>query len=86
MQSLLFGEIRRAPRSPFGAAVSFAAHASALIWVAVLPAVGPREKPKSAYEELIKPHEKKLVWYRFNETLPDTKPETKSAGPAKAQT
>jgi TonB family protein len=86
MQASLFTETRRDPRNPFGASLSFLLHGAALAWVAVLPAAGPAGKPKSAYDELIKPHEKKLVWYRFSERLPETTPETKSSGPAQAQT
>lgn len=86
MQTSLFGETARAPRNPFAAAVSFLLHGAALIWVAVLPATTQREKPKSAYDQFIKPNEKKLVWYRFKEKLPETRAETKSVAPPKAAT
>ena len=54
MQASIFHETRRDARNPFGAGLSFLLHGAALAWVAVLPAAAPGEKPKSAYDELIK--------------------------------
>ena len=55
--------------APF--AISLAIHLSALGWVALGPRSAPPEKRQSLYEREIAPHEKKLVWYRFNEKLPN---------------
>jgi TonB family protein len=44
---------------------------SVLAWVALGPPPAAPRRQQSLYEREIKPHEKKLVWYRFNETLPN---------------
>ena len=41
----------------------------------------PAPKPKSAYLREIAPHEKKLVWYKFNEKLPEVSPPKQAAQP-----
>jgi hypothetical protein len=39
----------------------------------------PARKPLSAYQREIAPHEKKLVWYRFNDKLPEVSPPKQAA-------
>src|SRR5437879_2168307 len=51
---------------------SLAIHFSILAAVALGPAT-PRRR-QSVYAREIAPHEKKLVWYRFNDKLPDVAP------------
>jgi hypothetical protein len=41
----------------------------------------PSPKPQSAYQREIAPHEKKLVWYRFNDKLPEVSPPKQAAIP-----
>lgn len=41
----------------------------------------PARKPESAYLREIAPQEKKLVWYRFNEKLPEVSPPKPAASP-----
>jgi TonB family protein len=41
----------------------------------------PGRKPQSAYMREIAPHEKKLVWYKFNEKLPEVSPPKQAARP-----
>jgi TonB family protein len=86
MREGLFVETKLPPRGWFGSAFSFSLHACTLAWVAFGPAGAPREKQASAYEQFIKPNEKKLVWYRFSDKLPESAPQRKTAGPPKADT
>ncbi len=57
--------------------VSLIAHLGVLALVAFGPP--PSKKPESAYQRLIAPHEKKLVWYRFDKKLPEVSPPKKEA-------
>ncbi|HTM48165.1 MAG TPA: TonB family protein [Bryobacteraceae bacterium] len=75
---LLRPEGSRGPR-PAPIAVSLVAHMSLLATVALGPAPAP--KAQSAYQREIAPHEKKLVWYRFNEKLPEVSPTESKADP-----
>src|SRR5712664_1544591 len=52
--------------------VSLVAHMSVLAAVAFGPSA--TRKPESAYRGGIAPHEKKLVWYRFDKNLPEVSP------------
>jgi TonB family protein len=62
----------RPPRpAPF--TCSLLAHAAVLCWVIFGPSTS-RERPKSLYEQVIAPNEKKLVWYSFNDKLPEVSP------------
>src|SRR4051794_40518942 len=50
-----------------------------LLMLLVLGDTSPREpKPKSIYDELIRPHEKQLVWYKAPDRLPDISPAASS--------
>jgi TonB family protein len=53
--------------------VSLLVHAGVLGWVAFGPPAAA-EKRESAYQREIAPHEQKLVWYRFNNKLPEVSP------------
>jgi TonB family protein len=57
--------------------VSLIAHMSVLAAVAFGPPV--TRKPESAYRREIAPHEKKLVWYRFDKKLPEVSPPEREA-------
>jgi TonB family protein len=41
----------------------------------------PSPKPQSAYQREIAPHEKKLIWYRFKDKLPEVSPPKQAAVP-----
>src|SRR5438045_8931378 len=56
---------------------SLIAHLGVLAAVAFSPPAS--QKPQSAYQQLIAPHEKKLVWYRFDKKLPEVSPPKKEA-------
>jgi TonB family protein len=79
----IFIHERPPKRRFFGKTVSFALHAAALAYV-TMPPNRQAPPPATAYDRFIKPNEKKLVWYRFKDKLPESKPEEKSKGPAKA--
>src|SRR5690242_3121610 len=64
-------------------AFSLAVHFSILAAVALGPAT-PRRR-QSIYAREIAPHEKKLVWYRFNEKLPDVAPAKRDEHAQKAR-
>ena len=67
----------RPPRpAPF--TCSLLAHAAVLCWVIFGPSTS-RERPKSLYEQVIAPNEKKLVWYSFNDKLPEVSPAARHA-------
>src|ERR1041384_3422576 len=72
---LLHPEASKGPR-PAPVIASLIAHMSVLGAIALAPPV-PR-KP-SVYEREIAPHEKKLVWYRFDKKLPDVSPPKQEA-------
>jgi TonB family protein len=61
----------RGPR-PAPLLVSLIVHLSVIAWV-FNPSPG-HKKPESLYQREIAPHEKKLVWYRFNKQLPEVSP------------
>ena len=70
---LLRPESSRGPK-PAPLLLSLTVHASVIAWLFFVPSAGPRKKPQSLYEREIAPHEKKLVWYRFNKQLPEVSP------------
>ncbi len=47
-------------------------HGSILAWLALSPYRGPR--PRSLYEQVIKPNEKRIIWYHVQDRLPDIAP------------
>ena len=70
----------RGPR-PAPLIVSLIVHVSAAVWL-FMPSSGPASKPQSLYQREIAPHEKKLVWYRFNKQLPEVSPMKPAAAKA----
>ena len=54
--------------------ISMAFHAAVLAWVAISPELGLEESPRTLYQQVIKPNEKKLVWYRLQDKLPEVSP------------
>jgi TonB family protein len=73
---LLRPEASQGPR-PAPVIASLIAHMSVLATIALAPSA-PRKAP-SLYEREIAPHEKKLVWYRFDKKLPDVSPPKQEA-------
>jgi TonB family protein len=64
------GEPRRA--APYGLSVLI--HAAVICWLLFGPSRSPREKPLSLYDTAIRPHEKRIVWYRLRDRLPEISP------------
>jgi TonB family protein len=55
-------------------ALSAILHGAALAWIAMGASFVTEEKPKSFYEQEIKPLENHIVWYSVRNRLPDVKP------------
>src|SRR5271170_4692285 len=53
--------------------VSLIVHLCVIAWM-FSPSPGRGKRPESLYQREIAPHEKKLVWYRFNKQLPEVSP------------
>ncbi|MEO8597888.1 MAG: energy transducer TonB [Candidatus Solibacter sp.] len=72
-------------RGPLSFAVSGCLHGGVLAWVMFSGAVPPRAQ--SIYDQEIRPHEKKIVWYNLREKLPEiSSPRTQAdARPARAR-
>ncbi len=64
---------RSGPR-PLPIALSVVTHAVILSLVHFGPRVAAPPKPRSLYDEVIRPHEHELVWYSFSRKLPDVSP------------
>src|SRR5258708_37998070 len=74
-------------RGGFSFAVSGCVHGCVLTWV-VLGGAGPSQpRAQSIYDQEIRPHEKKIVWYSLREKLPEIAPAetTPETGPARAR-
>lgn len=59
--------------SPQALAFSAAIHGAILSWVVFGPPL-ETEKPKSLYQQVIAGKERKLIWYRFRDRLPEVSP------------
>ncbi|MBZ5624738.1 MAG: TonB family protein [Acidobacteriia bacterium] len=59
-------------RSSMSFAASGWVHGSILAWLALSPGKPPL--PRTLYEQEIQPHEKRIVWYRTRDRLPDIAP------------
>jgi TonB family protein len=70
-------------RSSLSFSVSGLIHATLLGLVVFGNAARDGEKPKSMYDEAIKPQEKRLVWYHLQDRLPDVAPATPARAFAK---
>jgi TonB family protein len=67
-------------RKVFSFGFSMALHGAAVAWMAMGASLVTEEKPKSIYEQEIKPHHDHIIWYSIHNRLPDVKPPaTKSA-------
>jgi TonB family protein len=60
-------------RSSVSFAVSACFHSWALAWV-ILGGSGPAERPRSIYDQEIRPSEKKIIWYNLRDKLPEISP------------
>ena len=74
---------RSGPR-PLPIAFSLLVHGGLLALVASGPVSG-RLRPQSLYEQVIKPHEHELVWYKFREKLPEVSPDKPDEQPPGAE-
>ena len=75
----MFGAARTAPLTRSGprlppVAFSLAVHAGLLGLVAFGPPPHASRRPRSLYDQVIKPREHELVWYSFHEKLPEVSP------------
>jgi TonB family protein len=76
---------RSGPR-PLPVAFSVLAHAGLLSLVALGPRPGSSPRPRSLYDEVIRPHEHHIVWYSFRQKLPEVSPlESQSYKPPGAE-
>jgi TonB family protein len=66
-------------RSSVSFAVSACLHSWALAWVILGGSAAPVERPKSIYDQEIRPNEKKIVWYSLRDKLPEISPPDASA-------
>ena len=88
---VMFGAARTAPLTrpvpgPCRWFSRFVAHAGVLSLVVLGPRSHLAERPRSLYEQVIKPHEHELVWYSFRQKLPDVSPlGNRSAQPPAAE-
>src|SRR5271165_5794371 len=64
------GPLRRAASFLLSAGL----HGSLLVWLVAGPTLQPTAKPHTVYEQEIKPHINRLVWYNLRERLPAVKP------------
>jgi len=60
-------------------ATSVCLHGFVLAWLVVSAAIQPKEPPKSIYDQEIKPHLDRLIWYNLREKLPDVRPSATAA-------
>jgi len=74
---------RSGPR-PLPIAFSLLVHGGLLALVASGPP-SSRMRPRSLYDQVIKPHEHELVWYSFREKLPEVSPEKTDDHPPGAE-
>jgi TonB family protein len=87
----MFGVAQAAPPTrsgprPLAFFVSLTVHSGLLGLVILGPAPQPGRRPRSLYEQVIRPHEHQLVWYSFRQKLPEvTPPESRSSLPPGAE-
>lgn len=63
-------------RSPWSFMGSICLHGWVLAWVALGPL--PLEPNRPLYEREIQPNEKKIIWYKLSDRLPDVTPRSPS--------
>src|SRR3954453_13619874 len=61
-------------RSSVSFAVSACIHSWVLAWVILSGAAMPVERPRSIYDQEIRPNEKRIVWYSLRDRLPEISP------------
>jgi TonB family protein len=71
-------------RSAMSFAVSACVHGSVLALV-IFGGRSPAVKPRSLYDQEIRPFEKKIVWYRLSDRLPEIAPEAAERRPLRAR-
>jgi TonB family protein len=86
----MFGAATAAPPARFGPrpgplVFSLLVHGAILGMVAFGPSLGTSARPRSLYEQVIKPHEHELVWYSFPRKLPEVSPLEKADRPPGAE-
>ena len=64
--------------------VSTCLHVALLLWLILAAGMAPPERPRSLYDQVIRPHETHLIWYNLRDRLPEVKPSTGTA-PARKQ-
>src|ERR1017187_2297939 len=69
----LFDRVPPPMRSPWSFMGSICLHGWVLAWVALGTSL-PLERRKSLYEREIQPNEKRIVWYKLSDRLPDVTP------------
>jgi TonB family protein len=67
-------------RSAMSFATSACVHGGVLLWVA-FGGGPPAKPPQSLYDQEIRPYEKKIVWYKLADKLPEIAPPEPSADP-----
>ena len=77
---MLLDALQSGPRStrpkPSALAGSVALHTALVLWMFFGPSLGGRapEQPKNLYQQVVAGNEKKLVWYKFRDKLPEVSP------------
>ncbi|MBV9505275.1 MAG: TonB family protein [Acidobacteriia bacterium] len=66
-------------RRPLAFTLSASVHVSALAWVALSPLV-PEKRP-GLYEQEIRPHSNRIVWYNLQQRLPEISPADRAKDP-----
>jgi len=61
-------------RKTFSFALSVALHGAAVVWMAMGASLISEDKPKSLYDEEIKPNRSHIIWYNIHNRLPDVNP------------
>ena len=68
-------------RSSMAFTLSACLHIALLVWLAVEGGLEPPEKPRTIYDQLIRPQETHLIWYNRSDRLPEVKPSAGTARP-----
>jgi len=61
-------------RRPISFTLSAWVHGGILAWVALGHTGSLRERPRTLYEQEIRPNEKRIIWYNLRDRLPDVAP------------
>jgi len=74
LNTYIEGAAQRQKRAPLPLAMSATLHVTAFVLIMHAPTIKLPEQSPSAYKQAIEGRETKLVWYRFEKTLPAVKP------------